>query len=68
MGLKTTTYSYTATFALPLCESPANIGRIWMNKKLVHDPNANPTTDPIPPLAARLSLVESKPPDRSPSK
>lgn len=46
-GGDTISYSYTATFALLLCEGPiAGIGRIWMNKKLVYDPNAVVTTDP----------------------
>lgn len=46
-GGDTISYSYTATFAVLLCEGPiAGIGRVWMNKKLVYDPNALVTTDP----------------------
>ena len=46
-GPETISYSYTATFAVLLCEGQiAGIGRVWMNKKLVYDPNALVTTDP----------------------
>lgn len=40
-GPETITFTYTASFALLLCEGPiGGIGRIWMNKKLVSDPNS----------------------------
>ncbi len=47
-GPETVTYSYSANFAILLCEGPIEgIGRIWMNKKLMYDPtSATATTDP----------------------
>lgn len=46
-GPETVTYSYSANFAILLCEGEiAGIGRVWMNKKLMYDPNAAVTTDP----------------------
>jgi hypothetical protein len=46
-GPETTNYSYSATFALLLCQGPIEgIGRIWMNKKLMYDPGSVRTTDP----------------------
>jgi hypothetical protein len=63
-GPEATTYSYTATFATLLCQGPLEgIGRIWMNKRLVHDPNAFPTTDPCISIMRVYLGTETQDPD-----
>ena len=63
-GPETVTFSYTATFALLLCEGPiSGIGRIWGNKKLLHNPNATPTTDPAIPVMRVYLGSETQQPD-----
>jgi hypothetical protein len=63
-GPDTTTFSYTASFAILLtdCELEG-IGRIWANKKLVYDPNAFPTTDPSIPVMRVYLGTETQTPD-----
>lgn len=63
-GPEMTTYSYSATFAVLLCQGPIEgIGRIWMNKRLVHDPNAFPTTDPCISIMRVYLGTETQDPD-----
>ena len=50
-GPDTKTYWYTATFAVAFCLGPEDgsgieYGRVWMNKKLVRNPNGSPEWDP----------------------
>jgi hypothetical protein len=63
-GPEMQTYSYSATFAVLLCQGPIEgIGRIWMNKRLVHDPNAFPTTDPCISIMRVYLGAETQDPD-----
>jgi hypothetical protein len=53
-GPETTTYSYSVSMAVLICEGPiAGVRRIWANKKLIYDVSAPPAPapegDPVDP-------------------
>lgn len=54
-GPETTTYTYSATFALGLCEGPiAGVRRIWISGKLIYDASSS---DPETIIASNTTAV-----------
>lgn len=61
-GPRVTTYTYTATFSVKICEGPMeSVGRIWANGTLIYDPTGDTAGLPEIPITIYLGSTTQMP-------